>query len=77
MTDYEINHVKLLNPESKKIKKNVKYPEIESFVLEYVEKCNDMSFPITGFLLQEVALKYAGTKNIIEFKASNMWLQKY
>ncbi len=76
MTDNEINHLKSLNPESKKIKKNVKHPEIESFVLEYVEKCNDMSFPITGVLLQEVALKYAETKNIIEFKASNGWLQK-
>jgi len=77
LTENQIIDLRLLKPGMKNAKRCVKFDTIEDFVLQYVEKCNNMSFPICGFLMKDVALKYALKYDITNFKASNGWLEKF
>lgn len=77
LNENQITNLRLMNPIMKNKKTSLKYEMIDDFVFQYVKKCNIMCFPICGFLIKEVALKYALKANNNKFKASNGWMEKF
>ena len=59
----------------KRFKKS-KYEEINTFILEFINECNDHSIPINGQFVKHSAMECAKKLNIEGFKASNGWFDR-
>lgn len=52
-------------------------PELEKCLVLWIKQCLDKNLPIGGPLIKEKALHFSQRLNIIEFKASNGWLEGF
>ena len=54
-----------------------KYGDVEEELTRRVDQCLMAGIAITGSLLQDIAKEVAKSLNVLDFKASNGWLNRY
>jgi hypothetical protein len=65
------------SPLKKKCSSGVRLAKLDLEVMEFLHTARGKKFPISGRLLQDFALLFAETSEVIGFSASNGWLEKF
>jgi len=72
-----LNVSTIRNNKSKRIKSDSKEEKLNDLVFKFIKSSNANKVPISGPLIQGFALEVALSMGLVNFKASNGWLEKF